>query len=597
MFDVTSANDDNPINETLFRLQQQQQASWSTQIQQQTATAEDEETKEELESDNDDKATPAFVVDAGAIDNCSDYAESTKSHEGEHNKVDNFNDDEEEEMVPQRLVDEDEEEDLREIAAMNECETGNSDSSPKSTGTSEASPKSKRKQYQPQQMKGLAAAGGCSDDETAESIADETLAPTRKRPKSDEVIVATPPTMLASSAAAATTMGPLSAPVQEYVNLQKKWYCDWLLQQRRNLISNSSKPEAGQSPNLTAATASTTTTAAPPTTTAAKEAKTADEAKTTSETKQTDLKSLGQSLKTELSANLTTTVDKIIQEYIKMESARLAAQQQLRAAALAAQQKEQQKQQQQQQAFGNVSGYGSMTPAIRPFYMNPFYSAFPYSLAAAAAATGGANAQLASANSIFPNGPLGAFGAAAAAAGLGGQWPGLQQQSSAGSTSNGNTNAIMSKRVDQLLDSFTYLPRKKRSKVTDTRPNKLPMRSESVNGGISRASPMGAAPSAGGGGAVQKADGVQPPALPSFFPPTMVGHPLYGGVAFGPGLPTSSIDSRDRPNISPNNSDDFSDYAAFDSSMHSHKSAQLLLLLVSCLHVRPLYVFPAVIRH
>ena len=99
-------------------------------------------------------------------------------------------------------------------------------------------------------------------------------------------------------------------------------------------------------------------------------------------------------------------------------------------------------------------------------------------------------------------------------------------------------------------DFATLLPtRKKRSKVTDTRLSKMPFRTGSAT--PSRSSPV--------------------PASTNYFPPTMVGHPLYGTPTFG---------SEDRQD-SPGNSDDMSENATYDGIMPQRSCAKNLMY-ISC---------------
>uniref|UniRef100_A0A914UHW4 Prospero domain-containing protein n=1 Tax=Plectus sambesii TaxID=2011161 RepID=A0A914UHW4_9BILA len=189
---------------------------------------------------------------------------------------------------------------------------------------------------------------------------------------------------------------------------------------------------------------------------------------------QRDLKALGQAIKQEIISSLPATIDKVISEYAQAEAAAVA-----RAAA----------QQQQQQQMEAVAAHQNQQ---RPFYLHPLYH--PYS-------TPGLSFGGQAGASIFPPG----FNASWAAGGL-----------------------------QRPKDDFSsMLPRKKRSKVTDTRLSKMPMRSGSVT--PSRMSPVTA----------------------SYFPPTMVGHPMYGSPVFG---------GDDRED-SPGNSDDLSEMGPFDSSM------------------------------
>lgn len=191
-------------------------------------------------------------------------------------------------------------------------------------------------------------------------------------------------------------------------------------------------------------------------------------------TAQRDLKALGQAIKQEIISSLPTTIDKVINEYIQAEAAAAA-----RVVA----------QQQQQQQMEAVAAHQNQQ---RPFYLHPLYH--PYS-------TPGLGFGGQSAASIFP--------------------PGFNASWSAGG-------------LQRPKDDFSsLLPRKKRSKVTDTRLSKMPLRSGSVT--PSRMSPVTA----------------------SYFPPTMVGHPMYGSPVFG---------GDDRED-SPGNSDDLSEMGPFDSSM------------------------------
>lgn len=222
---------------------------------------------------------------------------------------------------------------------------------------------------------------------------------------------------------------------------------------------------------------------------------------------QRDYAKLAQSLKQELISGLNSSVDKIIAEFIAAEAAISA---QRTTAALVEQQREQ---------------AAAVVVNRNPFLFHPLYHSF--------------NGQ----SGPFPNPfiqnslplpppshhPPGIFPAASAPRTTFNPFvPHLKAASPA-------TAAF--RKIDDLS---SFAPRKKRSKVTDSsRINKIqPI--AAANREVSSL-PNSARSS---------------PQLSSYFPPTMVGHPLYGGGTF-------AADDRD----SPINSDDASDCGPYDGSI------------------------------
>uniref|UniRef100_A0A182EQ55 Prospero domain-containing protein n=2 Tax=Onchocerca ochengi TaxID=42157 RepID=A0A182EQ55_ONCOC len=226
---------------------------------------------------------------------------------------------------------------------------------------------------------------------------------------------------------------------------------------------------------------------------------------------QRDYAKLAQSLKQELINGLNSSIDKIIAEFIAAEAASSARR---TTAALAEQQREQ---------------AAAVAVNRNPFLFHPLYHSF--------------NGQ----SGPFPNPfmqnslPLppppppppshhspGIFPAASAPRTTFNPFvPHLKAASPATATF---------RKIDDLS---SFAPRKKRSKVTDSsRINKVQpiaaIREASSLPNSARSSPQ----------------------LSSYFPPTMVGHPLYGGGTFG-------TDDRD----SPINSDDASDCGPYDGNI------------------------------
>lgn len=102
----------------------------------------------------------------------------------------------------------------------------------------------------------------------------------------------------------------------------------------------------------------------------------------------------------------------------------------------------------------------------------------------------------------------------------------------------------------KFLFSLLSPPRKKRSKVTDSVRVKLNPIRDSAN-----SLPASARSS---------------PSLSSYFPPTMVSHPLYNGSSFG-------TDDRDE---SPVNSEDFSDGGPYDNNYSQRYSSSGILKII-----------------
>uniref|UniRef100_F1KTJ4 Homeobox protein ceh-26 n=1 Tax=Ascaris suum TaxID=6253 RepID=F1KTJ4_ASCSU len=209
---------------------------------------------------------------------------------------------------------------------------------------------------------------------------------------------------------------------------------------------------------------------------------------------QRDFAKLAQSLKQEILNSLTGSIDKVISDFAAAEAAANA--QRLAAA---------QQQEREQHA------------ARAPFVFHPLYHPFngqsafsnPFMQAASLPPTG-----------IFPPAaPQTAFN------------PFISHLKAA-------SPATATFRKSDDLSPFA--PRKKRSKVTDcTRLNSKPSNGINRDGSL----PNSARSS---------------PQLSSYFPPTMVGHPLYGGASF-------TADERE----SPANSDDTSDCGPYDGNVNA----------------------------
>uniref|UniRef100_A0A914E2G6 Prospero domain-containing protein n=1 Tax=Acrobeloides nanus TaxID=290746 RepID=A0A914E2G6_9BILA len=235
---------------------------------------------------------------------------------------------------------------------------------------------------------------------------------------------------------------------------------------------------------------------------------------------QRDFSKFTQTLKDELSNSLSGSIDKVVSEFLATEIAANTAR--IMAAAAITAQQQQQFFAEQQHARAAATAF--MMPNATSALYNPTPNLPAYSTAspltnlfAAAAAAQNSNALHAS-----TSGQTGIFPTAQYHAGFG-----------PFSTPNSMFSASMSNlRNADLLSP----PRKKRSKVTDSVRVKLNPIRDSGN-----SLPASARSS---------------PSLSSYFPPTMVNHPLYNGSSFG-------TDDRDE---SPVNSDDFSDCGPYDSS-------------------------------
>ncbi|VDK47401.1 unnamed protein product [Anisakis simplex] len=240
---------------------------------------------------------------------------------------------------------------------------------------------------------------------------------------------------------------------------------------------------------------------------------------------QRDFAKLAQALKQEIVNTLTGSIDKVISEFVASETAANVQ----RLAAIQQQQHQQQQQQQEREREQNTAAaISTITRTPVPFVFPSLYHPFGTQTAASAFPNPFLQAQPMPPSGIFPPTAPQNHAAAAAAAFN----PFLSHHLKTASPAN---NAL--RKSDDLSP---FAPRKKRSKVTDcTRLNK----SSSILTRDGSSLPNSARSS---------------PQLSSYFPPTMVGHPLYGGASF-------TADERE----SPTNSDDTSDCGAYDGNMNA----------------------------
>lgn len=239
---------------------------------------------------------------------------------------------------------------------------------------------------------------------------------------------------------------------------------------------------------------------------------------------QKDLKTLAASLKTELISSMNLTVDKIVGQYLQAEAERLAALASAQQAAVAAGMEHRNhigptgfvaSDQRQQQQVGRPPFY------FPPFYYNPaipFASNFNFGAPATSAAAAAANGQ-----SIFP-------------------------QYTNGNPYLNNLNVGLGPKPNDESNLAFGLTRKKRSKVTDTRVSKLPLKQDEIL--TANNSPA------------------------TFGYPTMVPHQMFQNHSYG------SLDDSDIGANSPDNSDGTgSEMTPYDPNMPQRYVSGSLLRL------------------